>query len=110
MFSYSFPPVDDFISFMKSQDWISHYHRFMNFMITMCAFVVVFYEVLLNTWKQNNCTDRCIHGWNLVKEIAIEIWKVLHVGYTYTRQTLIPQVINLYSIFKVITSRQFVFL
>ena len=95
-FPQAFPPVNALWNYICNEDWNARYNQFMDFVVTMCAFMAAMYTVARTNWVKYNCTQRCVNGWNLVVEIATEIWQVLQVVYNYTRQTLIPGVINIY--------------
>ena len=98
----SFPPADDLFRFLKAQDWNAHYNSFMETVVTVCAFMAAIYTVARDKWIQYDCTQRCINGWNLVIQAATIIVNYIQVAYTFTRETIIPSVIEAYQSARVI--------
>lgn len=86
MNSYSFPPVDDLIAYLKRVD----YQRIWNAIITIVLFTAALIYILIqrfSVWYQNGGNDS-------IKETYAKVLQLLSVFYAWSRDRAIPALKN----------------
>ena len=102
--SYSFPPVDALISFLRGVNYRKHYNSFMDFVESACLIIAAICIIIAQKWREHKVTEklRTVAGfvivalaivfawvketvWPIVRQNAQNVWRFL---YTVARPPL----------------------
>ena len=100
----NFPPVDDFLAFMRRVDYIKWLNIFMDSVENLCIIVSAFVVVCARKWREHKVTEKlrtvavvCIIGlaivfdflketvWPLMRQNVQNVWRIC---YTIARPPL----------------------
>ena len=95
--SYSFPPADALISFLRGVNYRKHYNSFMDTVEQICLIIAAVCIILARKWKQHEMTEKLqiFAGfaivalaivaafvketvWPIVKQTAQNVWQILY--------------------------------
>lgn len=101
----SFPPADALFENLQQIDYKKHLNTYMNFVITVCAFIAAVATVIAQKWQEYDCTER-------LQILLLNFTEGCKTFYQWTRQTFIPFVtetaVNIQEVYNLFTARQFV--
>ena len=85
----SFPPFDDFFSYIREVDYHKLYNQFMDFVVVVCAVVAAVATVIRDKWVQYDCTER-------LQLFVLRCIELVKSFYAWLMNVFVPECKSLY--------------